>query len=361
MDFALTEAQTALAELAGKILGEQATPERLRRAEQAPEWFDRELWRALGKAGLLEVDGQGFGLPEVLLLLEQVGRTVAPVPAWATLVLGALPVLELGTSEQRARVLGGVATGARVLSAALVEQPGGRPARARREGTGFRLEGACQSVPAGMLADWILVPARTDAGHTAVLLVEGARVERQRQVATTGEPLARLILDGVRVEAGDVLGDPSAGSRVVGWMLDRARLGLCALQLGLTGEALRLTARYTTARQQFERPIATFQAVAHRAADAYLDVEACRLSLWRAVHLLGRGAAAARELAVASYWAAQAGHRVLAAAQHLHGGMGFDRDYPLHRYYLATKQHEMALGGAGAALDRLGTLIAEGR
>ena len=122
--------------------------------------------------------------------------------------------------------------------------------------------------------------------------------------------------------------------------------------------ALRMTATYTSSRKQFDRPIATFQAVAQRAADAFIDVEAIRLTMWKAAFLVDAGLPATASVAVAKFWAAEAGHRVVYAAQHLHGGMGFDTDYPLYRHYLWSRQIELTLGSAPTHLARLGAAIA---
>jgi alkylation response protein AidB-like acyl-CoA dehydrogenase len=129
--------------------------------------------------------------------------------------------------------------------------------------------------------------------------------------------------------------------------------GACATALALTGE-------YTKTRVQFDRPIATFQAVGQRAADAYVDTEAIRLTAWQAASRLSAGLPASSEVAVAKFWAAEGGQRVVHAAAHLHGGVGVDRDYPLHRFFLLTRQIELTLGGANESLRRLGrTLAAE--
>jgi alkylation response protein AidB-like acyl-CoA dehydrogenase len=119
-----------------------------------------------------------------------------------------------------------------------------------------------------------------------------------------------------------------------------------------------MTADYTKTREQFDRPIASFQAVAQRAADAYIDAEAVQLTARQAAWRLSEGLPAAEEVAIAKFWAADGGQRVVHAAQHLHGGMGVDRDYPLHRYFLLAKQLELSLGGATAQLLRLGAILA---
>jgi alkylation response protein AidB-like acyl-CoA dehydrogenase len=183
-------------------------------------------------------------------------------------------------------------------------------------------------------------------------------VKVERQIATTGEPQYRLTLDGAPVDAEDVLGDPSCGAAILEWLVPRATVALCAMELGVADRALTMTASYTTTRQQFERPIATFQAVSQRAADAYIDVESIRVATWQAAWRLAQGLPADEAVSTAKFFAAEAGHRVVYAAQHLHGGMGFDVEYPLYRYYLLSKQLELTLGSASVHLARLGKRLA---
>ena len=209
----------------------------------------------------------------------------------------------------------------------------------------------------------MLVTARTPSDQVGVFVVDpSARgVTLERQLVTTGEPWFRVTFDGARVPQEDVLGDVGRGVEIVQWLVPRATIGLCAMELGVVERALRMTAEYTTTRQQFERPIATFQAVAQRAADAYIDVEAIRVATWQAAWRLANELPAARAVAIAKYWACEGGHRVTYAAQHLHGGMGFDLEYPLHRYYTWAKQIELTLGSASVHLAHLGAELARAR
>ena len=147
------------------------------------------------------------------------------------------------------------------------------------------------------------------------------------------------------------------GVAVVDWITLRATAGLAAMSAGVCDAALHITAEYTKTREQFGRKIATFQAVSQRVGDIYIDTEAIRLTALQAAWRIGQGLPAAREVAIAKYWAAEGGWRVVFAAQHLHGGMGVDRDYPIHRYFLAAKSIELTLGGATEQLLTLGAQL----
>jgi alkylation response protein AidB-like acyl-CoA dehydrogenase len=369
VDFSFSEDQEALRDLARRILTEQVSPDRLKELRASGEHTDGKAWRQLADAGLVGISlpadagGSGLGFLETCLVLEEIGRTVAPVPFYATVVLGALPVAEFGTDAQREDLLPPVVTGDLVLTAALVEPtaaPDEPATTAVRAGDGWRLDGVKVCVPAGLDAGRILVPARTGERTVGVFVVHPAArgVTVSREDTTSGIPEARVQLDGVEVGADAVLGDADGGRRVLGWMLERATAGLCVIATGVCEQALRMTAEYTSSRKQFDKVIGTFQAVGQRAADAYIDTEAVRLTAWQAAWRLHEGRPAAAEIATAKYWAAAGGQRVVHAAQHLHGGIGVDRDYPLHRYFLWAKQLELSLGGATAQLRRLGALLA---
>jgi alkylation response protein AidB-like acyl-CoA dehydrogenase len=372
MDFAFTEEQDAVADLAAQILGDACDPEHLRTLENADgDGIDHALWRALGEANLLGValpeqhGGSELGLLALCRLLEEAGRHLAPVPLLPTLVCAALPLAEFGSQAQKQRWLQGVASGETILSAALDEVGSIDPARprltARAAGQRWILDGEKVCVPAAGCATRVLVPARLRDGSVGVFLVDpgakGVRLEEQR--ANNHERQYRMQLEGVEVGPEDVLGDPAGGAAIVAWLEQRAQVALCAMQVGVAEEALRRTAEYTSTRKQFGRAIGTFQGVALRAADAYIDVEAMRSTLWQAAFLLESEKPAQREVAAAKWWACRGGQRVVHTAQHLHGGTGSDIDYPIHRYFLWARQLELTLGGASQQLARLGNLIAQ--
>jgi acyl-CoA dehydrogenase len=233
-------------------------------------------------------------------------------------------------------------------------------------------------VPAAQRAALILVPAAVTSGRAGAtdragqagaegvltFLVEPADrgVTVQPQEPTDGSDAGRLVLYCAVLDDSRVLGRPGRDRDVAGWLVSRGTVGLCAVQAGVIGRALELTAEYAGHREQFGRPIGSFQAVAQRLADAYTDVEAVWLTMWQAAWLLATrphdDAEVAAAIATAKFWAADAGHRVAHTAVHVHGGMGIDTSYAVHRYFTAAKRAEFALGGATEQLHRLGDLIA---
>ena len=328
--------------------------------------MDDALWARLAEANLLGLalpephGGLGFGFLELCSFLEEIGRSLAPVPALETLVLGALPIAEFGTPEQRARWLPEVAAGRVLLSAALEDAGSADPAapatRTRAEGDGWRLYGVKREVPCARRAARVLVPAASDGGVAVFLVDPAARgVELTPGRCSSGELLFEMRFEGALLAAEDRLGGPALdGAAAATWVHERALVASAALQAGVAERALRMTADYVRERVQFGVPIGSFQAVQHRCADAFIDLEALRWSAWRAAWRLAEGLPAAREAAVAKFWAADAGSRIANAALHLHGGLGADVDYPIQRYFLRSKALELGLGGAAPQLAWLG-------
>jgi len=369
MDFAFTEEQDAVRELAVRILGDLSTPERLKEVEASDDRIDRKLWAELGSAGLLGVGlpescgGAGLGFIAAGIVAEEVGRHAGAVPFTSSVVLGAGPIAAFGSEAQKQRWAAAAATGDSILTAALVE-PGADPwkptLRAVRDGDGWTLDGVKSEVPAGMMADGVVVSARTDEGGVALFVLDPstAGITRRPQEATSWQIEAEMEFAAVRVGADALLVEGDDGATALEWLLERAATAYCLEVAGACQAAVKLTAAYTTEREQFGKPIATFQAVGQRAADAYIDTEAVRLTAWQAAWRLAEGLPAAAEVAVAKYWADEGAQRAVHGAQHLHGGVGVDRDYPLHRYFLRTKHLALTLGGTTPSLLRLGQILA---
>jgi alkylation response protein AidB-like acyl-CoA dehydrogenase len=350
MDFSFSPDQNDLRELTARIVGDATEHDHVREVLRTDLAVDRDLWQTMADAGLVGIslpeaaDGGGRGFLETCIVLEEVARRTAPVPALAVMGLGAPALTHFGADQH----LEGVADGSRIVTGAFIE-PLGDSFHPASVAAGGRLTGEKICVPAGMLADCFVVTA--DDG---VFLVDAPSdgVTVQREETTSGVPEARLVLDGAPAEQ-------LAGPEGIGWVVERAQVAMCVMAAGACAAALDLTAAYTKSREQFGRPIASFQAVSQRAADAYIDTEAVRLTAWQAAWRLDRELPSAEQVAVAKFWASEGAQRVVHAAHHLHGGMGVDKDYPLYRYFVLAKQLELSLGSATPSLLRLGALLAE--
>src|SRR5690349_20716289 len=292
MDFTPTPGQEDAAALARQILGDRCTTERLAEVENGGDRFDRALWKEIGEAGLLglalpeEHGGAGLGVLEMTSLVEQAGRAVAPPPL-ASHVAAAMTVARFGSDAQRRAWLPGAASGELVLAPAIAEDHAAspdRPATAlRTDGEGVVVTGTKTLVRAGTAADLFLVPATGDDGP-AVLLVrpDDPGVSVVAQQVTDGDVTARLELDGVRLDGDRRLG----GEDVHAWLRAVHDVALCAEQLGTCEGALALTSDYAWTREQFGRPIGSFQAVSQRLADAFIDVRGLRLVVTEAARRL---------------------------------------------------------------------------
>ncbi len=312
MDWSKTELQQAIDELAPQVLA------------------DADPWAAVVEAELLDLDG----VLELTSLLIQSGRTAGSAPLLETLVLGA-PIREHlpGPAHE-------------ILTAGLLESEAAHPRHATTTVTDGRATGTKICVPSAHRATRMVVPARD--GLYAVRL-EDCEVELQQ--GTDDRPLGTVRMRDVPVQR---LG---SCAMLEPWLL-RVHTGIAALQLGLSQQGLEMTAAYVRRREQFGRPIGSFQAVTQRIADAWIDTSVMEATLWQAAWRLSEGMEAEREVQVARWHATEGAHRVLATAQHLHGGFGFDRDYPLHHYFLTSRAWEFVLGGAHTRLTELGNLLA---
>lgn len=362
MDFTPGEDLLAVSELAGTILTDLATTDRVREVETTPSRLDEDLWRELGRSGLIglalpEADGgAGLGLAGLATVLEQQGRHVAPVPLWSHAV-AAQAVAVHGSGPLRSELLAGAADGSARLTLALEEYDARPPARPRcravADGEDWRLTGTKAAVPSPTGAEHVLVSATGPDGPALFVVPCAGEGVEWRSAETTSQDLAgELVLDGA---AARMLGGGAALASVLRW----ASVALSAVQVGVAEGALRLAASYTSGREQFGRPLATFQSLQHQLADCWIDIDAMRVTLWQAVQAVDEDAVdAARAVHVAAWWRAQAGLDVVHRVQHVHGGIGVDVDYPVHRYFLWGRQLAGTLGGPAAVLADLGGLLA---
>jgi len=365
MDFSPSEASEDLGGLVRTITDSVCTPEHQRELDGLKTRFDRDLWAKFIDADILSaaapeaLGGGDYGVLEQSAVLEALGRRLAAVPYLESTVLAAGALAKFGSEAlQRDWAVPAVA-GSKILTVALSGDMGEGPVQAQAsgaDGSAYRLTGTRTQVSYGPVADAFLVPAETASG-TAVFVVAAADPGVSvTPLSTTGHgSVAHLELAAVPVGADRMVGDGA----VVDWLHNRHQLGLSVFQLGVLTEALAMTAGYAREREQFDRPIGSFQAVAQRLADGYIDVKGLRLTTTQAAWRLAEELPADVEVRSAAFWAAEAGHRVAHTAVHVHGGVGIDTDHPMHRYFLAAKQIEFTIGSATGSLLAIGRELAD--
>ena len=358
MDLTPSEEQQAIIDLAERIVADHTGTDRLRAGERDGRTFDAELWAALAAADLLGLclpagaGGGGYGLAEAALVAEVVGRHVAPVPFVEVLATGRL------LASAGDPLAGEIASGAVVVSA-LREGPDASETAnpttvASRDDGGWSLTGEKRLVTGLAAAVGLVVPA--DAGGELGLFVVPADAAGDHAGSTTtaGQHARTVTLTETSARRLDVDDAPE----LLATLRHELRVLRCAQLAGVAAGALGLAAEHCKQREQFGAPIGTFQAVAHRMADAWLDTNlvqaTARQAAWRSDHDLPAVQAAAS----AALWACEGTQRVVHAAQHVHGGIGVDIDYPVHRYFRWAKDLELQLGGGSACARDLGAAIA---
>lgn len=340
MDFDIPTEATDAAQLAATLLTDHCTSDRLRAVDRSGDHFDATLWSALGRAGLIglglpeEYDGAGLGVLETTAALIEAGKRVAPVPLVHHQVAAAA-LAHFADASLREAYLPAAASGSAILTIA-----------PRADATGGH-----DVVPAAARAAAVLLPVEVH-GELQYVLATPAQVEIDVQVLSDGEQAGRIVLTA------DPATLPTLGPDSVAWVDQHLSVALAAYQLGVVDGALRLTADYACTREQFGRPIGTFQAVSQRLADGYIDVLGLRLMVWQAAWRLAESLPATVEVAGAALWAADAGHRLAHTAVHVHGGVGIDLDGDAHRYFTAAKRGEFLLGGTTTAARAIGAALA---
>ncbi|MFJ2828724.1 acyl-CoA dehydrogenase family protein [Streptomyces sp. NPDC087263] len=372
MDFTFTEEHQAAVEAAKAVFAGVApdgVPSPALTPGAVAEDLDRTLWARLADADLLSLlldeayGGAGLDAVALCLVLRESARVLARVPLLESSA-AAVAVQRYGGEELKTRLLTRAGRGELVLTVAANGRSGHDPAElavtARQDGDTWVLDGTQTAIPWAQNADFTLVPAHTAADRTVLAFVprvhEGALLAEQ--TSTSGERLGELRLESAWIAAQDVIEADGAWE----WLRELLTTGTCALALGLGEGVLGMTSEYTSKREQFGFPVATFQAVAVQAADRYIDLRAMEVTLWQAAWRISTGAGgalpASGDVAVAKIWASEGVRRVVQTAQHLHGGFGADTDYPLHRYHAWAKQLELSLGSAAAHEEALGDLLA---
>lgn len=367
MNFNYTEDQLAIKDVADRMFRDLCSDEQIKQSFKQAQPFHRELWQQLASAGLLatplpaEFGGSEMGMTELGMILEAQGRSVAPIPLVETIVECAMPIAQFGSDALKKRVLSGVASGEILLSAVRPYRGlrGKTALTAQAKGDQWVLNGDSSLVTYAPIANGYLVTANLQGGKKWVgycdAQIDGVTVVAQR--STSAELAGHLHFKDVVISSANTLAINEQADELLEWQAQRTYTALAAQQVGILAEGLRRAAEYTNERKQFGRSLSSFQAVSQQAADGYMAIEALRGVYWRALDDLENTGQAELSARVAKFWIAESGHVAAHIFLHIHGGIGQDLDYPLHRFFIWAKKNELYLGSASDHAAALGQLI----
>lgn len=356
MEFDFSEDQRALVNLAQSVFTGHCTDARIRQVYESGDVFDPMLWQSLAETGLLSAvlpvyaGGSGLGMIEFGLLLEAQGTAIAPVPLWRH-QLAALAITSFGTETIQQAYQSGLLDGT-ILASTWTDSGETPSVKAISSADGWVLDGLAECVAVDHRTELLLMPAQRDDGQYALFVVP---LKQSGIVVTSGlgtnyETLSDIRFTAVQLEAAALL----SCSEPYEWLEVRSSLAITALQLGVAAEALRRAADYVGSRQQFGRPIGSFQGVAIRMAESYIQLELLRTAQWQLAWQIDRGLPAIQAARLAKFQTSEAGHIIGHTVQHYHGGIGADLTYPIHRYFLWCTALDLAGGGAEQQLQALG-------
>ena len=364
MDLGLTEIQQMLKTSAQEFLSRECPLTLVREMEEDPRGYTDELWRqmvGLGWTGVAfpeRYGGTGGSFADLGVLLEEIGRTLAPSPFFATVVLGGLTVLDGGSDAQKDDLLSRICAGTMTMTVAVNEatatyEPWGIEASAQKQGGNYEITGTKLFVPAAQAADLIIVAARTSSdpdpakGITLFLVPSGTQGLQVTPMRSIGqEQVFEVNLDKVSVPEDSVIGQVGEGWPIVDRTIMRATAAQCIEMLGGAQAVLDMTVEYAKGRTQFGRAIGSFQAVQHHCARMATDVEGSKNIAYQAVWRLSEGLPARREVAMAKAWIGPAYRRVCGTAHQCHGAIGFTKEHDLQLYTRRAKVHELTYGDA---------------
>ena len=373
MQLVLTEDQELLAKTASDFAAEKLPVSHMRklRDDGSKDGFSREIWKEMAELGWVGIPfpeacgGSEMGVSELAVVLEPLGRGLAPEPFLSTVLLGGQALNLGGSDAQKSEWLTAVSEGDRLLALAY-QEPRSRydlnrvATRAERDGDGWGLFGRKIQVIDGGVADALVVSARTagnerDADGITLFLVPrsaaGLVVESQHRVDARNAALVEL--DGVAVGADAIVGVEGRGGALLERVVDQATVGLCAEMLGSMSEAFERTLDYLKAREQFGVPIGSFQALQHRAAEIFIEIELCRSAVMAAARAVDEGAAdAAKLVSLAKARCSEAGIHVANEAIQMHGGIGMTDEHDIGFYLKRARVAEMTFGDAAHHRDR---------
>ncbi|MCH8050955.1 MAG: acyl-CoA/acyl-ACP dehydrogenase [Chloroflexi bacterium] len=374
MDLGLDEQQEMLKNFARDFLEKECPESLVREMEEDEQGYSPDLWKKMaeqGWMGLIIPEDQGgaaMTICELVVLLEEFGRALVPGPFISTVVLGAVPIMEAGTDEQKAQYLPKIAAGETIMTMALTEPSAkwtadGVTLEAKKDGSDYVLNGTKLFVPDAHVTDYMVVVARTGGkGEDGITLFivdsksDGIKFEQLKTIAADKQ--SEVIFDNVKVPAANVLGSEGKGWEIVEKVSRVATVAACAYLVGLSQMDFDTTLNYAKERVQFGRPIGSFQAIQHKLADAVIDVDGSRFITYKAAWSLAEGEDDADlMISMAKAWASDASRRVVAHGQQIHGGIGFTKEYKIQLYFRRQKWMELMWGDADYHREKVAQMM----
>ncbi len=374
MDLGLDEQQEMLKNFARDFLEKECPETLVREMEEDEQGYSPDLWKKMadqGWMGLIIPEDQGgadMTLCELVVLLEEFGRALVPGPFISTVVLGAVPIMEAGTDEQKAQYLPKIAAGETIMTMALTEPSAkwtadGVTLEAKKDGSDYVLNGTKLFVPDAHVTDYMIVVARTGgSGEDGITLFivdsksDGIKFEQLKTIAADKQ--SEVIFENVKVPAANVLGSEGKGWEIVEKVSKIATVAACAYLVGLSQMDFDTTLNYAKERVQFGRPIGSFQAIQHKLADAIIDVDGSRFITYKAAWSLTEGEDDTDlMISMAKAWASDASRRVVAHGQQIHGGIGFTKEYKIQLDFRRQKWMELMWGDADYHREKVAQLM----
>jgi alkylation response protein AidB-like acyl-CoA dehydrogenase len=365
MDFGFSEEQEMLRSSARDFLAKEAPMTYVRKMMEDEVGFTGDLWKKmadLGWMGLIlpeEHGGSGLDFVDLIVVLEEMGRVVLPGPFFSTVVLGGVALLEGGSAALKQELLPALATGDLKLTLAQLEPSGrwgadGIGLEARKDGADYVLAGTKLFVPDAHVADHLVVAARAPGssgtdGITLFLVNAKAAGVAMTQLKTMDQTrrLSEVVLTNVRVPADRVLGTPGAGWKLLDRIVDRGKVGLCAEMCGGAQKVLEMSVDYAKVREQFGKPIGSFQAIQHKCANMLVEVESSKSVTYYAAWAVANDVAEAPlAAAMAKAYCSDAYRHVSGEGIQIHGGIGFTWEHDMHIYFKRAKSSEVTFGDA---------------
>ena len=374
MDLGLDEQQEMLKNFARDFLEKECPESLVREMEEDEQGYSPDLWKKMAEQGWMgliipeDQGGTGMTLCELVVLLEEFGRALVPGPFISTVVLGAVPIMEAGTDEQKAKYLPKIAAGETIMTMALTEPSAkwtadGVALEAKKDGGDYVLNGTKLFVPDAHVTDYMVVVARTGgSGEDGVTLFivdsksDGIKFEQLKTIAADKQ--SEVVFENVKVPAANLLGSEGKGWAIVDKVSKIATVAACAYLVGLSQMDFDTTLNYAKERVQFGRPIGSFQAIQHKLADAVIDVDGSRFITYKAAWSLTEGEDDADlMISMAKAWASDASRRVVAHGQQIHGGIGFTKEYKIQLYFRRQKWMELMWGDADYHREKVAQLM----